>query len=86
MTAAPSTSAPAATGHGPVGPRRHSSTTSPAVIMVSNSTSGMIVCSSWSWYASSSTGAAASVATHRGAPRRSSTAYSATAMASPNAC
>ena len=46
----------------------------------------MIVCSSWSWYASSSTGAAASVATHRGAPRRSSTAYSATAMASPNAC
>ena len=86
VTAAPSSSAPdpeTACGHGP---GRHSSTTSPAAIIVSNSTSGMIVCSSWSWYASSSTGAAASVATHRGAPRRSSTAYSATAMASPNTC
>ena len=28
---------------------RQSSSTSPAVIMVSNSTSGMMVCSSWSW-------------------------------------
>ena len=54
--------------------------------MVSNSTSGMMVCSSWSWYASSSTGAAASVAAHRGTRYRISSAYTAIAMARPKAC
>ena len=53
VAVAPSTSAPAATGHRPFwlscsGGRGHSSSTRPAVIMVSNSTSGMTVCSSWS--------------------------------------
>ena len=66
VAATPSASAPAATSRA-LGTCRHSSSTSPAAIRVSNSTSGMIVDSSWSWYASSSTGAVASAAAHRGA-------------------
>jgi hypothetical protein len=46
--AAPRTSAPAATSGRP-GRLRQSSSTRPAVIMVSNAASGMMVCSSWSW-------------------------------------
>ena len=50
VAVAPSTSAPAASGHRLARPggRGHSSSTRPAAIMVSNSTSGMTVCSSWS--------------------------------------
>ena len=57
VVVAPSTSVPAATGQRLAGlghlagPGRlgQSSSIKPAAIMVSNSTSGMMVCSSWSW-------------------------------------
>ncbi len=68
MTAAHPRSSPAVTPQGTVSTRRHSRIAAATTRSVANSTSAMIMCSSWIWYASKSRGTASRVAPQPGRP------------------